>query len=362
MGKIILSAVIFLCASVYGQNIFSYEEALSLALEDVLSIQDIEVQIEEIEEDLDELMKQLREWGWENWPNASRMFIKRQIKEMEWQILHLELNRDITKTNIEKSLRNALVNVLIANNQTELAEARLKISEENLRRTTVLHQFGMVGTNEMLAAGQNLLQQRIDLDNLQMTAFNHRQALNYILRQPLYQMTKVEFETEPPELPDDLNRFTGLLIPQAPAIRQMQIIVDRRGEDKNDFRELHGNRGYWFRGLWYLENEDLQDEWDALVGVHERAVRERSDAMRTMNASIHAAYNQIIRLNNQKTVALSELERATNELEAVKRQLLLGRVTAFEVENALFRVLSAELSLQNLSYQLWLNGFALINP
>jgi hypothetical protein len=100
-------------------------------------------------------------------------------------------------------------------------------------------------------------------------------------------------------------------------------------------------------------DEGLQEQWETHVNAHERAVRERENAMRTMEASLRAAHNGAMQLLVQEAAGVLELERALDELDSIQRQLSMGRVTPFELENALVTVSSRELSLQSIRLQLW---------
>jgi outer membrane protein TolC len=346
-GGLLFFLIVFFCFDVFGMA-FSYEQALEMALRNTFTIQEIQGQIEKHEEEIRNISRET------DWSLDTGNVIRRQRTDIERQIRYLRLNLEIIRANTEQSLRNALVNIAVTENHIRIAEARLVISEEHLRRTTVLHRFGLRSTRELSAAEQSLTQQRMDLDNQRLTSLNQLQVLNNLIQQPHYQLTAVEFEVEPAALPEDLDQYILTFIPQAPAIRQMQITIDRRRDERDHFAYQHRDLGYWLRGQWRLPTDELQNAWDHLVNAHERAVRERETAKRVMEANIRAAYNNALRLLAQEAAGLAALELAVNELDSTQRQLTLGRVTPFEVENALLAILERELSLQNIRYQLWL--------
>jgi outer membrane protein TolC len=371
MGKVkgilfgvLLFVLLGVCSfNVYGQVYFTYEQALAASLENVLALQDLDARIREHKDALEELMDNLREWRWENWPNESREIFRRQITEIERQIRRVELSRGIAETNIERALRGALVTVSVTAHNIQILEERLTLSEERLLRTGVLRRFGMASANELIAAEQNVRQLRMDLFNLRVTAFNQQQALNYIMQQPLYQETTVTFEIELTGLPEDLDKYIQTAITRSPGIAQLQITVDSRADEMDVFAQTHRDRGARERsGAWNLSDDDLQESWDSLVRAHERAVRERGEAVRAMESTLRAAYNGIVQMQNQETAARLDLEWAEAELETAQRQLALGRVTAFDVNNASFTVFNRELSLQNIHLQIWLAEFSLANP
>jgi len=348
---LLCSSFVLFHTVIYGQEALSYRQALALAQENenALAVRSVDAQIAAVRDELNELMEMLQESSWSNWPDNLRNVYQRQITELERQILFLQLNRDITMVGIERSLRGALVNDRVTANNIAIAEERLTLSEERLRRTVILRRFGLASANDLYAAEQGLSQQRMELEHLRVTASNQRQALNLLLHQPLNREIEITFETGSSDLPEDLERYISAAVPQAPSIRQLQINIDRRRDERELYSATHGD-------------DARQETLTALTGAHNRAVRERDNAVCAMEAAIRASYNGIIQLRAQKDAAVSELERAMHEWETAQRQFQLGRVTQFEVDNARFVILSRELALQNITYQLWLAEFSLFNP
>ncbi|MCL2499632.1 MAG: hypothetical protein FWE90_04755 [Defluviitaleaceae bacterium] len=358
-GCLLFALVVIYCPAVFGQVVLSYEQALELALEDLSAIHNLEIQINTHGSEIDRIRRVLQEFICED--EHTRENHRKQITNHEQHIRYLHLSGEIINANTERSLRNALVNISVTENHIKIAEARLVLQEENLRRVIIMHRFGLTSTQALQAAKRSVTERHMELDRLFLTEYDQRQALNHILQQPLYQMTRVEFTAELPELPEDLDLYIESLIPQTPAIRQTQINIETRREERDFFLRRNMTSAYRQSNVWRFSDDGLQYTWNELVNGYETAVRERDTAIHVMEANIRAAYNYITLLINQKAAGLSALEQAIYDLNSTHKLLELGRVTPFEVENARFSVLERELTLLNTYYQLWLAGLSLAN-
>ena len=333
-----------------GPIVFSYCEALELAREDLPAIQDAESRIEELEEERDDLRDFFRQvQGF--WGETALDGLRRQMTEMDREKEHLSLNIQIVELQTERALRNAISGMLNAAIDIEIAEASIEISTEHLRRVGIMRQFGLASAGELRVAEQRLSQEQISLENLHLAKTNAQYNLNHLLGQPPYQWTYVEFERELPEIPEGLSRHIERLVPTAPTIRQLQIDVARRQDDRaRHRRECH------------FESRRNCEAYIALREAYDRARLDRDIAIRLMETALRTAYSNLEQLFNREATALVNLDQAMARLETAYTNLELGRVTQFDVDSAYVDVFIAELEIERILNEQWVLAFLLAHP
>ena len=361
MRKLLLLCVVLLAVSipvtVYDEEyyedeavVFSYGEALALALEGLPAIQDLENRIDDLDEERDDLRDLLRRVQW-SWSAAAVSNLRHQITEIERQKEHLALDIEIIELRTELFLRNALTGMNNAAINIKIAEASIEISAEHLRRTGLLHQFGLASAGELRVAEQRLAQEEIRLENLRLAKANARGNPNLLLGQPPYQWTYVEFERELPEIPEGLSRHIESIVPTTPTIRQLQININRRQSDRSRHRAE----------CTHMSRRNCE-QYIALREIYDRAHLDRDIAIRQMETALRTAYSNLEQLFNRQAAAQVNLDLAIGRLETAYTNLELGRVTQFDVTQAYFDVFSAELEIEMILNEQWVLGLLLAYP
>jgi len=333
--------------------IFTYNEALALALEDIPALQELENRIEELEEELYYFNRDFRNLRWQLSETAINE-LRRQQTELEREIEHLSLDAIIIRLRREQSLRNNLVANANAAIDIEIAEAALVLTEEQLRRTGLLHRFGFASASELRIAQQRLTQEQMSLDNLQVAQTNALSNLNHLLGQPSHQQTYVEFERELPEIPENLISHIPALVAQAPTIRQMQFNVYRRQEERERHLRIYRDRGERPRRDCEI-CEALQFAYD-IVSL------EQSTAMRAMETALRTAHSNLEQMHTQEAAARLRLTQAEESLQTAETNLDLGRVTQFDVDMALYAIFNAEQAIERILNLQWGMVLLLGNP
>ena len=330
--------------------VLTYSEALALALEILPALQDLEDRYEDLLEERNDLRDLLRRVQW-TWSTSAVETLRRQITDIERQKEHLTYDIEIMKLRTELSLRNAMVGMKNAAIDIEIAEVSIEISAEHLRRIGLMRQFGLASASELRVAEQRLSQDEIRLENLRLAKARAQYNLNHLLGQPPYQQTYIEFERELPEIPEDLTRHIEQLAPNAPTIHQMQINVVRRWDDVTRHRA----------NCTYTPRRNCEI-YIPLREAYDRARLDRDLAIRQIETALRTAYSNLEQLLNRETAALVTLDQAIDRLETAQTNLELGRVTRFDVENALFEVFSAELAIERILNEQWVLAFMLAYP
>jgi outer membrane protein TolC len=269
---------------------------------------------------------------------------RRGLRELDDQMYILRIQQQQSKLGIENTLRSLMIVVAELEATITTMEANLALSEENLRRVTVRHSFGLASSNELRAVRQALNIEEMNLLLRKTNLYNARNSLNLLLGQPLAQHTIIEFERELPEIPEDLDAHINEIIPQTPSIRLLQMDVDREYEAMRAYRGTD------------------RETRAALREAYERATQRRNQSMLTMEAALRRAYNDLLNLQTQKESQLLQVYRAQQALETAETNLALGRVTRHEITQAQLAIFQAEQAIESTLNQKWTLAFRLQNP
>jgi len=270
---------------------------------------------------------------------------RRVLRDIEEQIYRFSLQIRQAELVVENNLRGLIVAVIEHEAVIEISEVSLSLAEENLRRITIRHNFGLASSNELRAATQSFSRAEMSLTEHRVNLYSALNRLNYFLSLPLYQYTIVEIEYGQYflQVPECLTEHINNLIPTTPPIRPLQLDVDRDYEVLRTFRGTRERRA-------------------ALREVYENTTEIRNLAKLTMEAAMRRTFNDYMNLQTRYEAQLLEQERTTRMLEIAKTNLRLGKITAFEVQQAQFTLFQAEQALASIVNQKWLLAFRLENP
>jgi len=363
MRKLILLAGLLLAISMpvltyaYEESVLvvlTYEEALALALEDVPALQVLENRLEELEKERYDLNEDIRRMQWQV-STAVLDSMRHQRTELDRQIAHTNLDIEILTLRQEQLLQRAILTIANTTLDLETAEASIAITIEEVRRTERLHHFGLASATELRQARSRLLAEEMNLSNLYIAAVNGLSNLNHLLGQPSYQETYIEWERELPEIPENLSNHISALVLASQTIRQMQINIYRRNEERAQHIEEYRQRGV------PRPRRDC-DVCEALDWAVDMAVLERTTTKRSMETALRIAFSNLEQLQTEEELARLTLAQAEESLQAAKTNFELGRVTQFEIDRWMFAVFSAEQSIEGILNQQWAAMLALDNP
>ena len=326
----------------------SYAEALTLAIENLPSIQDLENAIEDWQEERDDLWDDYRTIRWLGNDELIRQ-MRWDLAELDRQMEHARLDIYMIELRTELALRNALSDIATTALDMQIAEETITIRTQYLHRVNRRHYFGLASARDVRAAQNRLTVEESRLSNLKITQSRNQNTLNHLLNQPPYQQTYVEFELELPEIPTNLSAHITNLAPKAPTILQLQMDIDRA--------RYHYNR---HRRICHIRPRRDCDEHVARGEAYARANLESDIAIRAIETALRAAYRNLEQLQDQ--AAPASLYQLQENLDIARVNLRQGRVTQFEVDNARFELSIAELEVEKILYQQWVLAFLLENP
>ncbi|MCL2406069.1 MAG: TolC family protein [Defluviitaleaceae bacterium] len=319
---------------------FTYEQALDMALRDLLFIIDTDIQLEELQEQRDDLDYELRRMR--NWASSRALDEKRrEIAEVDRQMLNLTLQQQQTKLLRESALRNAMVALNASKFSVYVMEASLTLAEQDLNRANARYRHGLISTNDLRTAQNTFAQAQADMHELILDHNTAMQSINHILGQPLHQLTQVEVTDDTTSYD---TRNIASIITSAPTIRQYQINVDRKHEER---RAYEGDDRYVIAEL---------------RAAYERAALERDQAKTAMEVSIRRVLNEQQNLIQQHDSLLTELNDAYIAAKNTQTNLDLGRATLHDLEQAQLNILRARQRLNTNANSQWVQIFLLQNP
>ena len=266
------------------------------------------------------------------------------IEAIDYQMDVMRLGHEQSALVVENTLRSLIIAVTELETMIETMTAGLAQTQENLRRVNIRREFGLASHSEVRAATHAVTVGQLALTQRQASLYNARNSLNYLLGQPLSQYTTVAFTRDLPEIPEDLDEHIAEIIPTTPPIRRLQMIVN------TEYEALRAYRGF---------DRDTREE---LREAYQRATQNRDAAMRTMEAAMRRAYNDLTNLQTQRESQLLEVVRAQQALEVAQTNLALGRITRHDVTQAELAVFVAEQAIESTLNQQWLLAFRLQNP
>ena len=307
---------------------------------------------------------------------------QRNLYEFDRQMDILRLGQEQARLSIEYALRG----LIAALAELDVIEASLiaetAIVEETLRRTTIMHELGLVSAHDLSAVEHGMNQLETRHEELLRGRETLVQGINYMLGQPLTQDTVIELEWALPEMPEDLDEHTQEVMAEIHAVRQAGYEVvsaeDARwvltGE-RRDINVTDANRRRVFdadrdrgRNLWRTyqttDEEEIEELRERIVAQEavERARTAETQTIRAAEAAITRAYTELHNLATQQETLLADLARAKADYEIIQTNLELGLITRFDAEQARMAIFRIEQDLERLEIQKWMQAFRWENP
>ena len=382
--------------------VFTYDEALQMAIENSLPIQDIDTRLHNMHLDLRYMLLELevqffginarmqiertetsiirytrrlhsRIQEWERLHHTREERIpgreaRHSLYEFERQIENLRLHRQQTELIKELALRSATVNLLEIELNIAVLQEELNFAHENLRRLTLANELGIVSVRDLNDAQHGLSQGYVGLEELLRNQYTARRDLNYLIGQPLSQYTVIEFDLELIELPQNIEAYIYSVVANSLTIRQSQLQLESvLGErwiytgNNQDIRiSIHDRQ----RLRTSNNNPDIIRIRNrvALQDAVERAEQGHEQAIRTLEAAINRGFTDLEGLLDLEAALERELTQAQTALDVAITSFDLGRATRLDIEAARLAIFQVEQDIEKLRNSMWILTFILENP
>jgi len=293
---------------------------------------------------------------------------RNSLDEFERYIESLRLHLLQTELEMEQTLRRVIVNISDYDLRINVLQSELDLAKENLLRTTLLHELGLISIREFNNAEHSLAQGCTGMEELIRNRNAARQGLNYLLGLPLYQYTVVEFDRELMKLSLGIVEHIDSVISQTVAIRQSQLELDTALGERWVFT---GNNRY----IRITESERRRArtttggveitrlrESIALQDAVERAERSHEQVIRTMEAAIIHGLNDFEGLLAFESALRRELAQAKATLDVTMISIDLGHATRLDIETVQLAIIKVEHDIERLHNSMWMLTFILENP
>ncbi|MCL1845804.1 MAG: TolC family protein [Defluviitaleaceae bacterium] len=348
----------------------------------MMSAPDMSVQISQLEHQRYDLAREIeRQQDRENINEMTRA-ARRNLNEFDRVAEILGFNRDQAALGMELALRNMIVAMAEIDRGEALLVAGIDLMEQGVARMKIMHEVGLVSENALSTAEHNLAQSRTQLDELRRGRQTLMHNINYLLGQPLFQDTVIEFERELSEFPEDLEGHIEGLLADTHAVRLSQFDIDRAKEARwvytghnREIRVSDNER----RRAFDTSRERSDDIWRtyltpaeqdimairnriALQEAVERAESSHEQTIRTTQATILRGFNEFEGLIARYEALFADAEQADADVDAAVTGYELGQVTAFDIEQARMELLRIELEKESIRNQKWILMFRLENP
>ncbi|MCL1877469.1 MAG: TolC family protein [Defluviitaleaceae bacterium] len=348
----------------------------------LMSAPDMSMQISSLENQRYDLSRDLERLEERESIDELKRSARQNINEFDRTSDILRLNREQAAIGMEFALRNMIVGMAEIDRGEALLEVGIDLMEQGVDRMTIMHEVGLVSENALATATHNLAQTRTQLDELRRGRQTLMQNMNYLLGQPLFQDTVIEFERVLPEFPEDLEEHIEEMLDETHAVRMSQFDIDRAREARwvytghnREIRVSDGERRRAFDttrvrsdNLWRTYLTEAEQEIMAirnrvaLQEAVERAESSHDQTVRTTQAAILRGYTEFEGLIARYEALYADADHAAAEIESAVTGYELGQTTSFDIEQARMELLRIELEKESVRNQKWILMFRLENP
>ena len=304
--------------------------------------------------------------------------MRRGLDELERQVDGLHFNQDLLSLTWESVMRSLLIALAEMDLGIATLEANIELMELNHRRMTVSYEVGVISSHTLRTVEHGISQANTQLAELRRSQDMVRQNLNRFMGQPLAQFTVIEFDRNLITAPTNLDSHIENLIANNPTIKQAQFDIDRakaarRAYTGND-REIRVTDVVRRRAQNAINptrnsedehrNEQIRIARNRvnLQDAVDRAILGKEQLKRNMEAALRRGYSDLEALFIQEESIARDLEQAELALTIAEANFAAGRITRFDVEQAILNVATVQQSKESVYNQMWILSFQLANP
>ena len=346
------------------------------------------------------------------------------MAEINRQIQGIRMHQEQIRLAVEFGLRSiiALSSDLEMMGETLIKE--LELAEEALAGMRAMSEIGFVSPHDLFIAEHYIVQFQGQLTELYYSKDSLMQGLNYMIGQPLSQITVIKFERILPEIPDDMASHIATVSMRTPTIRGLQFALESANATWREYvrtarnvrinrdnqtikisdpdliqafiayrwaygeeeafrrvREEYNNRNRRPVGSLVVTDADRRramnadsrysgdTDWlrrlrnrIAMQDAIDRADRELHRTIRTLEVSIRRGYNDLRILILQEAALQRELIRAQADLRMALANYEIGLAIQRDIDEARMAIFRTEQEIEGVINQKWVLGFALDNP
>lgn len=292
----------------------------------------------------------------------SKVYDEKQIEQFRKQrtlnnsIKTVETNALIIKASNVLQLQSALTEIEKTELDIFLLKEKMKLDETNLSNMQLKLSLGLETQSNITSLENSMAKDKITVNTLEIKQNNNNLTLNKLLgvdASKKVRITDVDQNTR--EYEDNIELFVKEQLKSAPTITLKEIDLDNATWVKTTYYEL----------LWqFMREEKTEDNEDPMVVIEMEndiatAQRALDDAKRTLEQKIRTNYNSIKQLEQSYDSLKVDYEIAKNSYKQVVMNYVTGYATIFDVEQAQFGLLNAEVNLltNRINYRITVENF-----
>ncbi len=262
-----------------------------------------------------------------------------QYKRLATSIKNYDDSKEVTKQQLEQSIREYFIAIIEAENEIDLYEQNMAIQEKSIKIDETKLNLGLISQSEYDSAKNtyaNLKSNRDTLENKLTSAYAN---LNVILGTDTKARYNINYDCDYTREADTIVLASVISKAQSNSysIKQKKNAVDIAKYDLEKY-SVSTSSNY---------SSDTRDTKEA---TYNKATRDYGDAIDNIEVTITNWYNSLKENEQSYADNLSTLELKKSQLSIYETKLELGTITELDLQKYKYEIESLENTLETLKY------------
>jgi outer membrane protein TolC len=262
-----------------------------------------------------------------------------QYKRLATSIKNYDDSKEVTKQQLEQSIREYFIAIIEAENEIDLYEQNMAIQEQSIKIDETKLKLGLISQSEYDSARNtyaNLKSNRDTLENKLTSAYSN---LNVILGANTKERYNISYDCTYTREADTIVLASVISKAQSNSysIKQKKNAVDIAKYDLEKY-SLSTSSNY---------SSDTRDTKEA---TYNKATRDYGDAIDNIEVTITNWYNSLKENEQSYADNISTLELKKSQLSIYETKLELGTITELDLKKYKYEISSLENTVETLKY------------
>jgi outer membrane protein TolC len=262
-----------------------------------------------------------------------------QYKRLATSLKNYDDSKEVTKQQLEQSIREYFIAIIEAENEIDLYEQDMAIQEQSIKIDETKLNLGLISQSEYDSAKNtyaNLKSNRDTLENKLTSAYSN---LNVILGKDTKTRYDISYDCDYTKEADTIVLTSVISKAQSNSysIKQKKNAVDIAKYDLEKY-SLSTSSNY---------SSDTRDTKEA---TYNKATRDYGDAIDNIEVTITNWYNSLKENEQNYADNLSSLELKKSQLSIYETKLELGTITELDLQKYKYEIASLENTVETLKY------------
>lgn len=323
-------------------TVVTYDNALKRACSSQQSIKDSQRTLTGVKQELSDAQRAYNQAKSDFAPDEELIELERAVLVLTNQRDSLEMDIESIKVNKEVAFRNSLTKIAEQELDMWLLEETIALNEQDLDRQAQLLQYGMTSQNAYDSAEQTLRQNRVNLEMMQITLRNERQALNQLLNRPLDEDIRIEYEVDMKPRVSNLTNHVITKSRNDQTYKRVDLDVQLT---RFDYANQYGGSNEYTREIQFKQAE-----------------RSRDDAHKKVQATIRTSDKNLEQLLKTRESLELDLQKAEDDYQVLLVRMNAGLATQYDADSLMLNIYSKQAALTKNQYQYWKARFTFDYP